>query len=83
MCTSTKASTKECTVGECHIHLRPRAAESWIRVAVIVIFNELFEAVIRGTSTSVCYKDESTQLVRHFKRLTGDVKGRNARKNGP
>lgn len=42
---------------------------SWIRVAVIVVFNELFEATIRGTSTTVRYKDETTRLVKHFKNL--------------
>lgn len=42
---------------------------SWIRVGVIVVFNELFEATIRHTSTTVRYKDETTRLVRHFKNL--------------
>ncbi|CAE7259975.1 mug158 [Symbiodinium sp. CCMP2456] len=42
---------------------------SWIRVGIIVLFNELFEALIRGTSTSVRYKDETTRLVRHFRNL--------------
>ncbi|CAJ1382971.1 unnamed protein product, partial [Effrenium voratum] len=42
---------------------------SWIRVGVVVVFNEIFEATIRGTSTSVRYKDETTRLVRHFKNL--------------